>query len=487
MSEEVVAYDPYALPPEDIQEPPQSLWAALRKIGPGIILAGTIVGSGELILTTGLGAKHGFVFLWLILFSCVIKVFVQIELGRYAISSGQPTLGALQDIGPEGKRSTWLLWWWFVMLLCTVFQLGGMTGGVGQALNLAFPQLAEGFAKLADGISPAAGAYLRERYEFPWAIVACLVTMALIYRGSYRRIEWLTTVIVVGVTVTTVVAAMALGATEYPIRASDIAEGLKLKIPPLGIADAFAIFGITGVGATELFYYPYWCLEKGYARYVGRADGSPEWTRRAHGWIRVMHLDAWVSMVVYTLSTVAFYMMGAAVLHRQQLEPKGPQLIETLSNMYVGPFGNWARVLFLVGAGAVLFKTLYLACAANSRLTVDFLNLVGLTRVTDAAARARAIRRFCLIFPLMALGFYIFARDPQLMVKVGGIAQAATLPMIACAALYFRYKRVDPRLRPLPITDFLLWIAVISITVVALYSLRDSIAAFADLFRTGNP
>src|SRR5947199_232587 len=44
-------YDSYALPPDAIQEPPTSLLTALRKIGPGIILAGTIVGSGELLLT----------------------------------------------------------------------------------------------------------------------------------------------------------------------------------------------------------------------------------------------------------------------------------------------------------------------------------------------------------------------------------------------------------------------------------------------------
>ena len=41
------------------------------------------------LLTTSLGADWGFMFLWLILFSCLIKVFVQIELGRYAISSGE--------------------------------------------------------------------------------------------------------------------------------------------------------------------------------------------------------------------------------------------------------------------------------------------------------------------------------------------------------------------------------------------------------------
>jgi manganese transport protein len=42
-------FDPYVVTSDFIQEPPKSLWAALRKIGPGIILAGSIIGSGELL------------------------------------------------------------------------------------------------------------------------------------------------------------------------------------------------------------------------------------------------------------------------------------------------------------------------------------------------------------------------------------------------------------------------------------------------------
>jgi Mn2+/Fe2+ NRAMP family transporter len=471
MSDEIITYDPYALPPEDIQEPPTTIWEMLRKIGPGIVVAGTIVGSGELLLTTGLGAKHGFVFMWLILFSCVIKVFVQTEIGRYAISSGKPTLGALQDIRLFGRSGNWLLWWWFAMLFCTVFQLGGMTGSIGQALNLAFPQVAAGFSSVLQLFSPGLADYFRARNEFPWAIVTCLITIGLIYHGSYRRIEWLTTLIVVSVTLITVAAASALWATPYPIRADEFGEGFLFKLPPNGVADAFAVFGITGVGATELFYYPYWCLEKGYARYVGKPDGSPEWERRARGWIRVMYVDAFVCMIIFTISTVAFYIMGAAVLHPQGLVPQGPALIDTLSKMYVEPFGQWARLLFLIGAAAVLFKTLYLSCAGNSRLTVDFLNLLGWTRVDDPALRARRIQLFCLFYPALALFFYVFARDPQMMVRLGGIAQAATLPMIAVATLFFRFRRLDTRLRPPVLVDALLFIGVISICVVAAYTL----------------
>ncbi len=471
-------YDPYALPPEAILEPPKSLWHALRKIGPGIILAGTIVGSGELILTTAIGARHGFTFLWLILFSCVIKVFIQVELGRYVISTGKPTLGALQQISSYRVIGNLLLIWWFLMMICTVFQLGGMTGGVGQSLNMAFPMFAKATANSIQSVYPIGSDYVISHAEFPWAIVTCIVTIALIYNGSYRRIERFTTILVVGVTLVTVMATLALGATIYSPNFGEVFNGLTFQIPNDGIADAFAIFGITGVGATELFYYPYWCLEKGYARFVGPNDGTPEWENRARGWIRVMHLDAWTSMVVFTLSTVAFYFMGAAVLHPQNLVPQGSEMIATLSEMYKGPFGEWTQIIFLIGAGTVLFKTLYLACAANSRMTIDFLNLMGIVHVKSATTRVRYTQVFCVIFPIVALGFYLFQRDPQLMVKLGGMAQAATLPMMACVTVYFRYFKVDPRLKPKLITDIFLWIALVAILVVAAYSVPDTLLKF---------
>ncbi len=312
---QTTSYDPYAMPPEAIQEPPVSLWQALRKIGPGIILAGTIVGSGELILTTKLGAEWGFIFLWLILFSCVIKVFVQIELGRYAISSGKPTLGALHELPGPRLGTNWLVWWWLGMLMGTVFQLGAMAGGVGQALHLAFPNVSPGLAAGLDSVVPAIAERIRTRPADPWAAITALTAVVLLLSGGYKRIELVTTFMVAIVTGATILCVLVLPATGYPIRAEDLAEGFKFILPAGAMATAFGVFGITGVGASELYAYPYWCLEKGYARFAGPRESSDAWVRRAKGWIRVMCLDAWVSMIVFTVATVAFYALrrhGAA-------------------------------------------------------------------------------------------------------------------------------------------------------------------------------
>ena len=84
------------------RDAPTGLSGILKSIGPGFILAGALVGSGELIATTATGAESGFSLLWLIILGCVIKVFVQVEIGRHTISHGQSALTALNNVpGPR--------------------------------------------------------------------------------------------------------------------------------------------------------------------------------------------------------------------------------------------------------------------------------------------------------------------------------------------------------------------------------------------------
>jgi hypothetical protein len=98
--------DAYHLTPEGIQEPPK---------GWGLILSASIVGSGELIATTTLGAQAGFAILWMVIFSTLVKVAVQIELARWTISTGQPALTGYNRVPPRFGRIGWVTscgsWW----------------------------------------------------------------------------------------------------------------------------------------------------------------------------------------------------------------------------------------------------------------------------------------------------------------------------------------------------------------------------------------
>jgi manganese transport protein len=474
-------HDLYSMPADAVQEPPHTFFKSIRQVGPGLILAASIVGTGELINTTGLGAKAGFTLLWLILLSCVIKVFVQVELGRYAIVHGKTTLAAFDSLPGPRLGASWICWLWLIMMLATQAQIAAMEGTVGQAAHMAFPGASDSLASAVGAVVPAWGDFLQHREEYIWAALTTVAAVVLLLSGGYRRLEKITTILVAAVTLFTIVSVVVLQWTRFHIGLDDLKAGFTLALPATAVGLAFSAFGITGVGASELVAYPYWCIEKGYARNAGPRSADEGWARRARGWTRVMQLDAWFSMLVFTIATVAFYLLGAAVLNPQGLDPKGPDMIPTLSRMYLEPLEGTplaglrglTRVGFLLGAWAVLFKTLYVATAANSRLTVDFLNLVGVWRPEGAEGRERTVKVFCVVYPVLALGLYYAFREPQGLIKAGGIAQALMLPLIAGATIYLRRRDNDPRVGPSLLSDIFTWLAFVGITTVASYSVYD--------------
>ena len=117
-------HDPYILDAARIQEPPRALSGQLRQLGPGFVLSASIVGSGELIATTTLGAKAGFVTLWVILVSCVVKVAIQLEFGRHTIQTGEPAIQAFDQLpGPRLGRASWAVWTWLILQLAKMMQV----------------------------------------------------------------------------------------------------------------------------------------------------------------------------------------------------------------------------------------------------------------------------------------------------------------------------------------------------------------------------
>jgi len=136
--------------------------------------------------------------------------------------------------------------------------------------------------------------------------------------------------------------------------------------------------------------------------------------------------------------------------------------------MYEPAFGHTAQVLFLFGAFAVLYSTFFLANAANSRLAADIIPSFGLSPLTDRG-RLTWIRIFGGLFPVACVVIYAFVPQPVLLVTISGIMQALLLPMLAFAALFFRYKRCDDRLKPSLIWDAMLFLSFIGFVVVGVY------------------
>ncbi|MDA1249586.1 MAG: Nramp family divalent metal transporter [Planctomycetota bacterium] len=543
-------------PQSEIQEPPSNFGGIIRQLGPGLIIAASIVGSGELIATTKTGAQAGISLLWLIVVGCVIKVFVQIELGRLAIGQGETTLTSLNKVPGPRLVVNWIIWYWLIMMLVGFGQLGGIIGGVGQSLALARPltgdyieavrlpsetelkrfiawtdddtnndgaelkklsddqqtRVTRGQGVIAGRLSElekfekgkgqeilglvrtliekerAADAAQSGNEEFDkgafvkqeqnavdaeldpwtwddkyWSVVVAILTICLLVRGKYGLIQNVSTVLVVAFTFVTLGNVIALQfEPAYGLSMAEIFSGLIPSLPPEGIvppglpywtvsrpvATALATFGIIGVGATELVAYPYWCIEKGYAKYTGPNTKDAAWYQRANGWIRVMKWDAFASMVIYTIATIAFFFMGVAVMYAQGLDPEGMRMVSTLLEQYVPIFGGHAKWLFLAGAIAVLYSTYLVANAAWTRVYTDAFKVFGLMSRDNQKAHDKSIFILAIVLPLISMGLWCSGINPVKLVLLSGLMQAVMLPMLGFAALYFRYTKTDKELQP---------------------------------------
>jgi manganese transport protein len=436
--------DPYQLRQEEVSDPPKSLSNTVRRIGPGIILAASIVGSGELIATTTLGAQVGYTALWIILLSCLIKPVVQAELGRYTIASGETGLEGLNRVPGPRWRVNWIVMSWSVMLLITLLQVGAMFGGVAQVMNQLIPAVPSNL----------------------WVLALLVITLVLLLGGGYRRIESLATIKVGLFTMLTFLCALLLMRQPQYFSWGHLLEGLQFRLPSSGLSTAIAVFGITGVGATELFMYPYWCVEKGYARFTGKKDHSLEWQNRARGWIRVMHFDIFCSMVIYTIATIAFYLLGAGILHGMGLMPAAKDMIPVLSNIYTQTLGPWALWVFYAGAIVTLYGTIFAATAANSRVFSDMFRLLGFFKSDDYASRLLYRRRFVWFLTLTPVVLFLLVQSPVKMVVAGGVAQALMLPVVAVGTLYLRHRCLPKEIAPPLWITICLWLA--TLVIVAL-------------------
>ena len=422
-----------------------------------MVVAAGLVGSGELIATTKTGAQAGIGLLWVIVLGCVIKVFTQVELGRYAVSTGHTTLAALNQVPGPRLGANWVIWLWLIMMASTYGLLAGVLGGVAQTLEMIFDQAA---IQSATRISATT-----------WATVVAIGTSLLLYFGRYALLQSISVAMVLFFVVVTVGNVIALQTTAYAIPATAILEGLTFDWPhrPDVWLTALAAFGIIGMGGTDLIAYPYWCLERGYGRFIG-AESEPGWAARAHGWLRVMKVDAFFAMVVYTLTTVAFFFIGAAVLHREGSDPDGMQMVATIASAYVPVFGEYAKALFLSGALAVLYSSFLVANAGASFLFTDCLRILGVIGDSERA-RYRTRSAFSLTLPVLVLLIFLTGWNPVRLIVFGGLVQAIVVPAIAYSALYFRYRLVDERLRPGRVWDVALVLSALSLLVVGLFSL----------------
>ena len=435
-----------------IREAPTGFGGLLRNIGPGVIVSGSVVGSGELLVTTRMGAEVGFVFLWGVILACLIKYAIQLELGRQCILRNSTTIEILDRVpGQRIKGVSWIAWLCVAGYFSVTVAVIGILGSVAGLMVTIFPFLPEQI----------------------WAVVVFMGMSVLLWRGLYNDLETMVAALVATFSLVVIGSVLALQGTDYAISGAQIAAGFRFEMPSDGAFVALAVMGSVGATAVELFMYPYWIVEKGYPSFVGPRQDSDEWRARYRGWMRVMMADAGVCTGIALVITCAYYLLGASVLNTLNVLPEGMKVVEQVSLIFTKSIGDWAYYIFMFGGFCTLFSTLLVFAASSGRIGADFLRRVGVAALSADDSYRRWVRSFQIGFPFLWLVFILFDSRTLDFVLKGANANNLLLIPLAYGVLHLAMKTPE-RERMSMWTELALLLtlwAIINFTAINIFNL----------------
>ncbi|MGH8883101.1 MAG: Nramp family divalent metal transporter, partial [Stackebrandtia sp.] len=223
---------------------PPARKSSWKMIGPGIVVAATGVGAGDLVATLIAGSKFGYTLLWAAVIGCIVKIALAEATGRWHLATGSTIFDGWRSLG------SWTTVYFAVYVVIWGFVYGGTAmSSSGLPLEALFP-----------GVLDLKG----------WAIITGLVGLVFVWFNRYAVFEKVMTVLI-GV-MFVVVVYLAIRVTP------DVGATFAGLVPVLPEGSVIYTLGLVGgVGGTiTLAAYGYWVNAKG-------------WTDS--GWMKMMRLD----------------------------------------------------------------------------------------------------------------------------------------------------------------------------------------------------
>ncbi|MGW3421005.1 Nramp family divalent metal transporter [Streptomyces phaeochromogenes] len=395
--------------------PRKSSW---KYIGPGIVVAATGVGAGDLVATLIAGSNFGYTLLWAAVIGCLVKISLAEAAGRWHLSTGRTLFDGWASLG------RWTSWFFVVYVVIWGFVYGAAAmSSSGLPLQALFPDVMD--------------------LEW-WAVLTGLVGLAFVWFNKYEVFEKVMTVLVGVMFVVTVYLAI-----RVTPNLGDAFAGLLPVLPDEkdSILNTLGLIG--GVGGTiTLAAYGYWVNAKG-------------WTNT--GWMKVMRLDNRVAYITTGIFVISMLFVGAELLHSSNVAiASGDKGLIQLGDILEDEYGTATAKFFLIGFFATSFTSLIGVWHGVSLMFADFVERYrkdradratvegetpagkvtsgeGSTSVEEVASGARErswpFRAYLLwlTFPPIVL---LFQGEPFRLIILYGVLGAAFLPFLALTLVW---------------------------------------------------
>ncbi|MFJ4823583.1 Nramp family divalent metal transporter [Streptomyces bacillaris] len=390
---------------EPASRPRKSSW---KYIGPGIVVAATGVGAGDLVATLIAGSKFGYTLLWAAVIGCLVKISLAEAAGRWHLATGRTLFDGWRSLGA-----------WTTVYFAVYVVVWGFIYGATAMSSSALPIV----ALFPDGPG----------LKF-WAIVTGLIGLAFVWFNRYAVFEKVMTVLV-GIMFVVVVY---VAARVVPDLGASFA-GLVPVLPDGSLLYTLGLIG--GVGGTiTMAAYGYWVNAKGWSN---------------SSWMKVMRLDNRVAYITTGIFVVAMLVVGAELLHASQIAlTSGDRGLIDLGKVLEARFGGATATLFLVGFFATSFSSLIGVWHGVSLMFADFVERFRAPaggekehagpEVVDRQQRSVPFRAYLLwlTFPPMAL---LWLDEPFGLVIAYGVLGAFFMPFLALTLLWLLNSSRTPR------------------------------------------
>ena len=288
----------------------------LAFVGPGLLVAATGVGAGDLATASIVGSRLGLGVLWAVLVGAALKYVLNEGLARWQLATGTTLLeGVVRYLGRP------VSYFFLAYLLFWSFAVGrALVSACGVTAHALFPLFAD----------PVTG-------KIVLGIVHSLAGVALVLAGGFRLFERVMSVTIGLMFVTVITTAVTL----RPDLSAMLRGVLVPTIPQIGeggLVLTVALLG--GVGGTvTLLCYGYWIRE------VGR-DAPQD--------LRVCRWDLATGYGATAIFGLGMVIVGSTV----QIEGGGATLLVDLANRLGEALGPFGRAFFLVGAWSAVASSL---------------------------------------------------------------------------------------------------------------------------------
>ncbi len=366
---------------------------------PGILIAATGVGAGDLATASFAGSQLGLAVLWAVAIGSIFKWVLTEGLARWQLTTGQSLLeGLAQGLGP-------VFAWLFLpyLLLWSFFVGSALMSACGVTLHALFPLFDDDVqAKIIFGI------------------ISSLTGLGLVLLGGFKLFEKIMAFSVAVMFVVVLITAILL----WPGIAGVIQGLVMPSIPDAdgkGIAWTIALIG--GVGGTlTILCYGYWIREK---------------NRDSVEHIRTCRIDLATGYILTAVFGIAMVIIGSQL----DLSGKGAGLMVSMANTLEQSLGEAGRWLFLVGAFGAVFSSLFGVWQAVPYLFADIYRLFISRQKENSSIDTRSWPYRGYLFALALVPMMGLMMDFKEIQKLYGIVGAAFLPLLAIALLIMNSNR----------------------------------------------